>query len=108
MFMTGLDDPIFEKILRVVHLGESETELNEMMDAHNREMEMYVSKFELNDASQTVIPQEEIEEKERDANKSVYIVENQNQDGINISESDSIEGHTDVPSQLTTDNGISS
>lgn len=115
MFMTGLDDPIFEKILRVVHLGEPESELNEMIDAHNREMEMYASNFELTDATQTVIPQEEIDEKERaefdrlqSELHSAYIVEDQTQDGINTSEPDSIEGHADVPSQLTIDNGISS
>jgi hypothetical protein len=108
MFMQGLDDPIFEKILRIVTLGEPETELDELVEQQRKEMEAYISKFELSAVEDTIVPEEEIVEKEREANKSVYIVENQKQDGENTSEPTSIEGHTDVPSQLPVDDGVSS
>jgi len=58
----GMDDPVMEQIMRCQYLGDDESKLDELIKKQQKEMEEYASHFELQDATKTVLTNEEKEE----------------------------------------------
>lgn len=105
-FFEGLDDPVMETIFRIVHLGEPEEKLNEVIEAERKKIEEMYSAFELTDVSQTVLTEEE-----RKAIISQNTVEPEPQDDNGDSSTDSTtasnKGHTDVSPEYPTNHWVS-
>lgn len=97
-FCSGLDDPVMEQILRVIHLGESEDKLNELIERQRNEMEEYISKFELTDGASAILTEEEKEQ----------AISTHNTNANDDAGSSPDKGHDNIPSEHSADDGISS
>lgn len=97
-FFEGMDDPVMEAVMRIVHLGEDESKLNELLERQQMQMEDYMSHFELTDARQTMLSEEEQEQA-----KSQNSV-----NGNDNTLSTSNQGHANVSLEYSTNNGTSS
>ena len=97
-FCKGMDDPIIAQVLRTIHLGEPEEKLDALIERQRIEMEEYVSKFELTDATKAVLTEEEM----------TAIISQQNTNGTDNASTALDKGHDNVSSEHPTDDGASS
>jgi len=103
-FCAGLDDPIMETVLRVVHLGEPEEKLDEVIAIERMKMEEMIRHFELTDARQNTLTDEE-----QQTLISKNNVEKTIEDGVNHTTADDTpdKGHNHISPEHATDNGVS-
>jgi hypothetical protein len=99
-FCAGLDDPIMEAVLRVTHLGEPEEKLDEVIAQERAKMEEMLHHFELTDATQNTLTEEE--------RQSIISKKNiENGDNNTNTDESSDKGHNHISLEYSTDNGFS-
>jgi len=102
-FCKHMDDPIMEAVLRVAHLGESEDVLDKVIAEEKQKMEEMLKQFELTDATQTILTEEE-----KEALISQSNVKPDNGDNTSSSTPTPNQGHNNVSLEYATHDGVSS
>lgn len=101
-FCAGMDDPIMEQILRIVHLGDSEDKLQKLVQEKNEMLQEYMEHFELTDVAQTTISEEE-----QKSIISQHIIDTNEKNAKSDSNPSFDKGHSDISPEHPADNGIS-